>query len=145
MPINCVEGDVLEVFINEGKIVERCLVPHESLPSRMMETSVGNLELPDLQLDGSIFMGPYYSRYCIVTDVEPRMPHTKVYRPNITIVLITSFYGEPLDKFIASDKLCRVLGLGSKNKCTDSLPLVDGVDRTNPGICPVYPDRGLSV
>ncbi len=138
MPFNCKEGDILEVFINEGKMVERCLVPHESVPSSIMETSVGYLELPNLQLDRSMFMRPYFNRLCIVLGVEPRSPPTELVRPRITIVLITTFYGQPLHEFIASDRLCWVMPLGSSDSITDSFDTSPPWVRLTTGSIPAY-------
>ncbi len=123
------EGEIVEVSINESKIIERCLIPVDMQPAETIDKFVGTVNLKALELDMTMFFDPCVTRLCVVVNVEPSIIPEKIdanLGPPITVVLITTFdiYNTPY--------LNRVAASGSLSRFIPTRSFVEHFDSPNP-------------
>ncbi len=117
---------ILRTTINERRLTKRFVTPANVLSYPSNYGTPGIVDLSALQLDSSMFQDDATHRLCIVLDFEPLQRYWKCGgTPPITIVLITSFDGKPLNEVLAADDMDRLIPLSHSG-------MADSVSTTPP-------------
>ncbi len=101
---------ILRTTINERRLTKRFVTTAKVLSYPSNYGTPGIVDISVLQLDPSMFEDDASHRLCIVLDFEPLQRYRKCGgTPPITIVLITSFDGKPLNEVLAQNDMERLM------------------------------------